>query len=70
LSMEFLFYFWDAIGSIRHGFGLFFQLSNPDLILRVIFAIGYLNLFASGYFLFLLLYNKYMFLTKNNIKNM
>lgn len=58
LTMEFLFYLWDAIGSVIHGYGLFFQLYNPDLILRIIFAIGYLNLFASGYFLFLLIYRK------------
>ena len=58
LSMEFSFYLWGAIGSVRHGYGLFFQLHNPDLILRIIFAIGYLNLFASGYFLFLLLYKR------------
>ena len=58
LAMEFLFYLWNFIGSLMHGFPLFFQLFNPDLLLRTVFAIGYINLFASGYFLFLLLYKK------------
>jgi len=58
LALEFLFYLWDFVGSLMHGFSLFFQLSNPDPILRAVFAIGYINLFASGYFLFLLLYKK------------
>ncbi len=55
LSVESLFYSWNAIASMIHGYGLFFQLSNPDLLLRAVFSIGYLNLLASGYFLFLLL---------------
>ncbi len=55
LSVEFLFYLWGVIASIIHGYGFFFQLSNPDLLLRTVFAIGYLNLLAAGYFLFLLL---------------
>ena len=55
VTMEFLFYLWSNIGSVLHGYGLFFQLSNPDPILWVVFAIGYLNFFASGYFLWLLL---------------
>ena len=61
VSMEFLFYLWNTVGEVIHGFGLFFHLSNPDLILRTVFAIGYLNLFASGYFLFLLVYKKRIF---------
>jgi hypothetical protein len=66
LSMEFLFYLWNAIGSFRHGFGLFLQLYNHDLTLRIVFAIGYLNLFASGYFLCFLLYKKDVFIKKLN----
>jgi len=58
LALEFIFYLWDFIGSLMHGFGLFFQLFNHDPILRAVFAIGYINLFASGYFLFLLLSKK------------
>ncbi len=61
LSVEFLFYLWGVIGSIRHGYGIFFQLRNPDLLLRTVFAIGYLNLLASGYFLFLLLRHRRYF---------
>jgi hypothetical protein len=56
LSVEFLFYLSGSIGSAVRGNGLFFQLGNPDPVLRIVFAISYLNLFASGYFLFLLLY--------------
>ena len=62
LSVEFLFYLWNTIGEVIHGYGLFFHLSNPDLLLRAIFAIGYVNLFASGYFLVLLLLKRDHFL--------
>ncbi len=55
LSAEFLFYLWGVIASVIHGYGIFFQLSNPDVLLRAAFAIGYMNLLASGYFLCLLL---------------
>jgi hypothetical protein len=55
LAVEFLFYLWNTIGEVIHGYGLFFHLNNPDLLLRAVFAIGYVNLFASGYFLALLL---------------
>ena len=62
LSVEFLFYLWNTIGEVIHGYGLFFHLYNPDLILKSVFAIGYLNLFASGYFLVLLLVKRDHFL--------
>jgi hypothetical protein len=62
LLTEFLFYLFNVIGSVLHGFSPFFQISNPDLILRIIYSIGYLNLFGAGYFLFLLLYKKGIFL--------
>ncbi len=55
LSVEFLFYLWNLIGSMIHGSGIFFKLANPDLLLRVVFAIGYLNLLISGYLIYLLL---------------
>lgn len=58
LALEFVFYLWGFIGSLIHGFSPFFQLFNQDPILRTVFAIGYINLFASGYFLFLLLCKK------------
>jgi hypothetical protein len=58
LSVEFLFYLWNTVGEVIHGYGWFFHLGNPDPILWTVFAIGYLNLFASGYFLFLLLYKR------------
>lgn len=58
LSIEFLFYLSNMVFSLINGYGLFFQLYNPNLILKAVFAIGYLNLFASGYFLFLFLFKK------------
>src|SRR5579884_4097473 len=62
LAVEFLFYLWNTVGEVIHGYGLFFHLSNPDLLLKVVFAIGYVNLFASGYFLGLLLVKRALFL--------
>ena len=62
LAVEFLFYLWNTIGEVIHGYGLFFHLNNPDLLLRAVFAIGYVNLFASGYFLALLLLKRSRFL--------
>jgi hypothetical protein len=62
LTIEFLFYVWNTFGEVIHGYGLFFHLNNPDLLLRVVFAIGYVNLFASGYFLGLLLLKRARFL--------
>ena len=62
LAAEFLFYLWNTIGEVIHGYGLFFHLADPDLLLRAIFAIGYVNLFASGYFLGLLLLERAHFL--------
>jgi hypothetical protein len=63
LTVEFLFYLWNTIGEVIHGYGLFFHLNNPNLLLRAVFAIGYVNLFASGYFLGLLLFNRVRFFT-------
>ncbi len=54
LGVQFLFYLWNVVGAGLHGPGWFFHLSNPDPILWTVFAIGYLNFFASGYFLGLL----------------
>jgi hypothetical protein len=58
VAVEFLFYLWNSVIEVMSGNGLFFHLNNPDLLLRAIFAIGYVNLFASGYFLALLLLKK------------
>src|SRR5256886_2106291 len=62
LSVEFLFYVWNTLGEVIHGYGFFYHLANPDLILRGVFAIGYVNLFVSGYFLCLLLLKRSTFL--------
>jgi hypothetical protein len=64
LSIEFLFYFYGVISSLIHGYGLFFQVHNPDLVLRIIYTIGYMNLFASGYFLYLLLFYRDFFTSR------
>lgn len=62
LAVEFLFYVWNTLGAVIHGYGLFYHLANPDLLLRAVFAIGYVNLFVSGYFLCLLLLQRATFL--------
>lgn len=62
LSVEFLFYLWGLVGSTLHGYMLFFQLNNPDLLLRIVYSIGYLNFFASGYFLYLILRHRNFFI--------
>ncbi len=63
LATEFLFYLYNNIGSVRHGFGLFFQVDNPDLLLRMVYSIGYVNLFASGYGLALLIWQRNVWLS-------
>ena len=55
LATEFLFYLWNIAGGLIHGYGLFFHLGDRDPILWVVNAIGYVNFFAAGYFLLLLL---------------
>ena len=30
LAVEFLFYLWNTLGEVIHGYGLFFHLNNPD----------------------------------------
>jgi hypothetical protein len=62
LAVEFLFYVWNTLGGVLHGYGFLYHLANPDLILRAVFAIGYVNLFVSGYFLCLLLLKRATFL--------
>jgi hypothetical protein len=64
LMVEFLFYLWNTVGEVVHGYGLFFHLQNPDMLLKIVFAIGYINLFAAGYFLGLLLVRRGDFLDR------
>ncbi len=61
LSIEFLFYLWGAISSTVRGYGPFPLVYHPDLLLKIIYSIGYLNLFASGYWLVLLLTHRDFF---------
>ena len=58
LSCEFIFYVLNLVGSTIAGYGWFFQLRNPNPLLFTVFLIGYINLFAAGYFLLYLLKNK------------
>jgi hypothetical protein len=58
LALEFLFYLWNFIGGIIHRLGWFYHLNERDPVLWVVFAIGYLSFFASGYFLALLIYKR------------
>ncbi len=62
LAVEFLFYVWNTLGGVLHGYGFLYHLANPDLLLRAVFAIGYVNLLVSGYFLCLLLLKRATFL--------
>ncbi len=64
LIVEFLFYLMNFIEAFIHYANPFFQLNNPDMFLRVIFVIGYMNLFSSGYLLLLIIRNKKEILTK------
>ena len=64
LFMEFVFYLWNFIGAGLRGPGWFFHLNDPDPILWLVFTIGYINLFTAGYFLFLLLHNRRIWLSK------
>ena len=64
LAMEFIFYLWNLIGQVSNGFGLFFHLRELDPVLWLVFLIGYLNLFASGYFLLLLFKNRQTWLRR------
>ncbi len=68
LAVEFLFYLWNTVGEVVHGYGLFFHLQNPDLLLKIVFAIGYINLFAAGYFICLLLLRRDDFLDSRNVE--
>ncbi len=69
LSVEFLFYLWNTTVDVIHGYGPFYHLNNPDLLLRGVFAVGYVNLFASGYFLCLLLLKRTYFFNTQEKEN-
>ncbi len=64
LALEFGFYVLNLLGGAIRGPGLFFHLREPDPILWLVFLLGYINLLASGYFLFLLLKNRKTWLRK------
>ena len=58
LLTEFLFYLFNVVGGAIHGYGLFFHIFDTNIILKVVFIIGYVNFFASGYFLIYLFVNR------------
>ena len=62
LAVEFFFYLGNVLLEAFLGGGLFHHLFSPDHVISIVFAVGYLNLFASGYFLCLLLFQRTHFL--------
>ena len=46
LLVETGFYLYNEINQVAHGFPPFFHLLNPDPVLWMVFAIGYLNMVA------------------------
>jgi hypothetical protein len=52
LTVEFLFYLENFVGSLIHGFPPFYHLANPDPILFTAFLIGHTNFIAAGYYLY------------------
>ncbi len=46
LIVETGFYLYNEISQVAHGFPPFFHLTNPDPVLWMVFAIGYLNMVA------------------------
>lgn len=63
LAVEFLFYLGNVLFEAFWGGGLFHHLFSPDPVISIVFAVGYINLFASGYFLCLLLFQRSDFLS-------
>lgn len=55
LLTEVSFYALNMLNQTLHGFPPFFHLQTRDPILFVVFGIGYLNMLAGAYFLFVLL---------------
>ncbi len=67
LTIEFLFYLENFVGSLIHGFPPFYHLANPDPILFTAFLIGYINFIASGYYLYYFLRNKVAILQSQRV---
>ena len=55
LAVETGFYLYNEINQVAHGYPPFFHLANPDPVLWVVFAIGYLNMVAGVVFIAALL---------------
>lgn len=61
LTVEFIFYLLNFIGSLLRGYPPFFQIANSDRILVFVFLIGYINFLGSGYFLLYFMRNQKIF---------
>jgi hypothetical protein len=62
LAAETAFYLSNLLNQVAHGYAPFFHLANPDLVLWVVFATGYLNLLAGmGFIVALLLGRRALF---------
>jgi len=62
LALEFSFYLVNFVANgLRPGLGWFFHLREPDPVLWAVFFVGYVSMFASGYFLVLLLARRRVF---------
>jgi hypothetical protein len=48
------FYLANMLNQMLHGFGPFFHLREPDPVLFVVFAIGYLNMLVGAYYVYVL----------------
>lgn len=51
LLTECIFYSLNMVNQVAHGFAPFFHLQNTDLLLWIVFAIGYLNQLAGVVFI-------------------
>lgn len=51
LAAETAFYLSNLLNQVAHGYAPFFHLANPDPVLWVVFAMGYLNMLAGAGFI-------------------
>ena len=66
LIVEFLFYLQTQIMQLISGHGILLYVINPhDVILFIVFGVGYLNFFAAGWFVYYIHLHKALILEKN-----
>jgi hypothetical protein len=62
LIVEFLFYLQTQISQLLISHQLFLHVLHPNgIVLLLVFGIGYLNFFASAFFIYYLLFNRRLF---------